>query len=105
MSSPQQPQQHPVPHPQQGPQPGVYYVQVPAKPWSGAAITGFVLSLLWGFGVLSLFGAVVAGIGIADTSGGAKRGRALAWWGLALGLLGAIGLVWMFAAGIVGAFS
>lgn len=96
MSSPQQYQQPPQ---------GMYYAPVQLKPWSGAAIAGFVLSLLWGFGVLSLVGALVSGLGIADTSGGAKRGRALAWWGLGLGLLGGAWLVWMFAAGIVGAFS
>jgi len=94
------PQQHYRPHPQP-----VYYVPVQVKPWSGAAVAGFVLSLLWGFGLLSLVGILLSGIGIADTSGGAKRGRGLAGWGLGLGLLGGAGLVWMFLAGMSSALS
>lgn len=81
------PQQHHVPPP-------VHYPPTP-KPWSASAIVGFVLSLLWGFGVLSFIGACVCVMGLVETAGNRKRGRDLAAWGLVIGLIGVAWLVWM----------
>jgi len=80
----------PPPYPQQP-------VMYRPTPYSGAAVAGFVISLLGmlaTFGLLSPIGAVVSGIGLADTSNPAiKRGRGLAGWGLGLGILGSLWLV------------
>lgn len=58
--------------------------------WSGTAISGFILSIL---GIIVPFGSiasvVLSGLGLAFTSQGRKRGRALAGWGLALGIANA----------------
>ncbi|QCB93297.1 DUF4190 domain-containing protein [Cellulomonas shaoxiangyii] len=83
---------------QQRPAP-VYYRPVP---FSGLAIAGFVLSLLWGFGFLSLIGAALAAAGIRETKRTGKRGRGLAEWGLGLGILGSLWLVYLVGTWVIG---
>lgn len=56
--------------------------------WSAMAVTGFVLSVL-GFFVpfASLVSIVFSAVGLSATSNNARRGRALASWGLAMGII------------------
>ncbi len=66
-------------------------ISAPEEPgWSGTAVSGFILSLI---GVIVPFGSLaailVSGLGLAFTSNNKKRGRALAGWGLALGIANA----------------
>ncbi|MBI1825750.1 MAG: DUF4190 domain-containing protein [Planctomycetes bacterium] len=56
---------------------GTYEVQEPPR-WSGAAIAGFICSLLGFFGITALLGIVLGIVGIFSTSGGRKRGMGLA---------------------------
>lgn len=64
-------------------------------PLSGMAVAGFVISLVallaapFGGGLLSPVGIVCSAIGLADTAAmKGRRGKALAGWGLGLGLVG-----------------
>jgi hypothetical protein len=83
----------------QYPQP-VYVVRPPAPPWSATAVTGFVLSLLWGFGFLSPFGLALSLWGLRDVHRTGQRGQALAAWGVALGAVGTIWLAVFIGTGI-----
>jgi len=56
---------------------GAYEIQEPPR-WSGAAIAGFICSLLGFFGITALLGIVLGIVGIFSTSGGRKRGMGLA---------------------------
>lgn len=70
-------------------QPTVYYA--PNKPPSSAAATaGFVFSLLWGFGLLSLIGIALGIVGLVETRGGRRRGQALAVLAVIFGIPGVI---------------
>jgi len=61
-------------------------VRRPSTP--GAAVGGFICSLLWGMGVLSLLGLALSIAGYrAATKIGAPTGLAI--WGIVLGALGA----------------
>jgi hypothetical protein len=55
-----------------------------SKQWSGFAIAGFVLSLLF---YTSVLGIIFSSIGLAATSKGKKRGRGLAIAGLVIGIV------------------
>jgi len=48
------------------------------KPWSTAAISAFVLSILGCLGITALLGLVLGVVGIVRTSGGKRRGMGLA---------------------------
>lgn len=48
------------------------------KPWSVAAISGFVLSWLGCIGIPAILGLILGVVGIAKTRGGVRRGRGLA---------------------------
>jgi hypothetical protein len=52
--------------------------------WSGFAIAGFILSLLY---FTSALGIIFSSIGLAATSKGKKRGRGLAIAGLVIGII------------------
>ena len=63
-------------------------------PFSLAAITSLVFSLLFCIPGLAILGLLTGIIGIFTTSGGARRGRGLAITGVVLSLL--VGAVWLF---------
>jgi hypothetical protein len=74
------------------------------RPTSGLAVTGFICSLLWGFGVLSLLAVVLCGIAMRDTGRGTMGGHGLAVAGLVLGLLGSISLLFFVLPVLVALF-
>lgn len=84
-------------HPTQQP---VYYPATMTRPTSGLAIAGFICSLLWGFGILSLIGLTLSIAGIRETQRGGKRGFGLAVAGTVIGALGVIGLAVFIGTGI-----
>jgi hypothetical protein len=65
---------------------------------SRLAIGSLVLSILWGYGILSIAAIILALVAkrqIRD-GGGAISGHRIAWAGLALGIVGAIGAALFF---------
>ena len=64
-------------------------------PWSAAAITGFVLSLLGCLGITALLGLVLGIVGILRTRGGRRRGMGLAVAALPISVV--TGLISAFA--------
>ncbi|MCG3132699.1 MAG: hypothetical protein FLDDKLPJ_03565 [Phycisphaerae bacterium] len=73
-------------------QPPPFYGVQPDRPWSGAAITAFVSSLLACCPVIHVIVALICGfIGIANTSGGRAKGRALAILAIPISLLAGAG--------------
>jgi len=98
----------PYPPPQlpPGQQPGVptyhvvQHVVAPRPPASALAITGFIFSLIWGCGVLSVVGLILSLMGLSDTRYGRKGGRGLAIAGVVLGAIGSayfafFGIAWI----------
>ena len=55
---------------------------------SRLALVGFICSLVWMFGILSLVGLGLSIAGIYDTRGGQYAGRSFAVLGVILGVLG-----------------
>jgi len=55
------------------------------RPFNGLAVTGFICSLLWLFGVGSAAGIIMSGIAMQQRG---KDGRSLAVAGLIIGILG-----------------
>ena len=80
----------------------VYVVGPPRPPMSGLAVTGFVFSLLWGFGFLSPIGLAFSLLALAQIKRTGMRGSALAGWGVALGILGTLWLAFWIASFFVG---
>ena len=67
------------------------YVLTPARPpVSGFAVAGFVLSLMWGVGILAIIGFALSIAGIAATSNGKRRGLGLGIAGMLIGFGGAV---------------
>lgn len=64
-------------------------------PWSAAAITSFVLSLLGCLGITALLGLVLGIVGILRTRGGRRRGKGLAVAALPISVV--TGLIFVFA--------
>lgn len=69
--------------------PPVYY-PVPSRPFSGAAIASFVLSLLWLGGVGSLIALVLSIKAMRETRDGTHGGQGLAVAALILSILGVL---------------
>lgn len=67
------------------------------RPWSVAAISGFVLSWLGCIGIPAILGLILGVVGIAKTRGGVRRGRGLAIAALPISCVS-------FVFGIIGAF-
>jgi hypothetical protein len=65
------------------------------RQFSGTAITGFVLSLLWLGGIGSLAAVIVCGIAMKRTKTRGQNGRGLAVAGLILGVLGLLASIWL----------
>lgn len=65
-----------------------------AAPWDGVSIAALVTGIV-GLGPVP---AVLGAVGAARTSGGRRRGRWMAWVGIALGLLSLLG--WLAIAGL-----
>lgn len=80
--------------------PAQYQPIAPPKQTSGLAVAGFVCSLLWGFGFLSLIGLVLSLLAMRETNKGRKGGHGLAIAGVVLGALGVIGLAVFIGTGI-----
>ncbi|HMC03691.1 MAG TPA: hypothetical protein VKI23_06155 [Cellulomonadaceae bacterium] len=55
---------------------------------SRVALVGFICSLVWIFGILSLVGLGLSIAGIYDTRGGKHAGRSFAVFGIIVGVLG-----------------
>ena len=65
------------------------------RPYSGTAITAFVLSLLWIGGLGSLAAVVFAAVSMRKTRTHDQAGRGLAVAALIIGILGLIVTVWI----------
>ena len=74
----------PPPLPVSAPHDPPYFV---ARPWSAAAIAGFVLSLLGCLGVTAILGFILGLVGVLRTRGGRQRGFALAVAAMPISLL------------------
>lgn len=70
------------------------------RPMSGLAVAGFVCSLLWGFGVLSVVGLALSIAALTDTKKGRSSGRGLAVAGVILGLIGVVNLAVFLVTGV-----
>ena len=77
------------------PDPRILYVSdavnfdtVVSRRTSRLALVGFICSLVWMFGILSLVGLGLSIAGIYDTRGGKHSGRSFAVLGVILGVLG-----------------
>lgn len=83
-----------APQQQQHQPPAGYYQQPPpVRPTSGAAVTGFILTILWGFGIFSLIGLILCFSALSDTKSGRRGGHGLAIAGIVIGIIGVLGLV------------
>jgi len=60
------------------------------RPTSGKAVTSFILSLLWIFGLGSLVAVVLSVMAMKETKTGMKGGHGLAVAGLVIGILGLV---------------
>ena len=69
-------------------QPAYYAAPVATRPTSGLAVAGFICSLLWGFGILSLAGVILCGIAWQRTKTGEQGGHGLAVAGVIIGAVG-----------------
>lgn len=78
-------------------QPVYYAAPVAIRPTSGLAVAGFICSLLWGFGILSLAGVILCGVAWQRTKTGEKGGHGLAVAGVIIGALGLVGFALMMA--------
>ena len=65
------------------------------RPFSGAAIAAFVLSLLWIGGLGSLAAIILATVSMRKTRTHDQAGRGLAVAGLIIGVLGLIATTWL----------
>jgi hypothetical protein len=92
------------PPPPPPPEPGDYYapVQYGPPPWSAAAITAFVLSLLGCAGVPVPLALIFAVIGIIKTASGRLRGLGLAIAAIPISLFSGILTILMFAFVVLG---
>lgn len=71
-------------------------VAPPKPPVSGLAVAGFVFSLLFGCGILSVIGLGLSVAGLVVTRDGKYGGRGLATAGVTLGALGTVfGVAWL----------
>lgn len=71
------------------------YQPATQRPYSGTAITAFVLSLLWIGGLGSLAAVVFAAVSMRKTRTHDQAGRGLAVAALIIGILGLIVAVWI----------
>ena len=74
-----------------------YAPPVTSRPTSGLAVAGFICSLLWGFGLLSLAGVILSGIAWQPTKTGQKGGYGFAVAGVIIGTLGLVVFAVLFA--------
>jgi hypothetical protein len=68
--------------------PRIVYVERPRQEWSGMAITSFVLSLIWFWGLGSLIAVILGHTAAHECMAGGRRGDALRRWGIGLGYAG-----------------
>ncbi|MEO8108083.1 MAG: DUF4190 domain-containing protein [Actinomycetes bacterium] len=73
------------------------YDNLPAtnRPFSGHAITAFVLSLLWIGGLGSIAAIIFAAVAMQRTRTHDQAGRGLAVAGLIIGILGLLMMIWL----------
>ncbi len=75
---------------------GAFVPQAQGRPFSGRAIAGFILSLLWLGGLGSLVGLGLSVDAMRETRNGARAGRGLAVAGLILSILGVISVAFIY---------
>jgi hypothetical protein len=63
----------------------------PTNGTNGFAIAGFILGILWGYGVLTILAIIFSLIGIKQARERNQGGRGLAIAGLVLGIVGVVG--------------
>lgn len=66
-----------------------------SRPFSGLAITSFVLSLLWIGGLGSIAAVIFAAVAMRKTRTHDQAGRGLAVAGLIIGILGLLMMIWL----------
>lgn len=82
----------------QQPHPVQQYAPPAPRPTSGAAVGGFVLSLLWLGGFGTLLGLLLCFVALSEINRTGKGGRGLAVAGLVIGLLSIVPTVIMWSA-------
>lgn len=90
-------------HPNYAQQPYPYPAPL-VRPTSTLAVTGFVASLLWGLGFLSVLGLILSLVAMKETGKGIKGGHGFAVAGVILGALGTVGLILFGLPILVGIF-
>ncbi len=68
------------------------------KPFSGFAITGFVLSFFWFLIVPSVLAVIFSGVALQQIHQGKRQGKGLAIAGLVMGIIGVAVYALFFAA-------
>jgi len=87
--------------PVQALQPQPVYVVQQSRPYNGLAIAGLVLSLLWGYGLLSVLAVIFCAASFRQIREEDQGGKGLAIAGLVIGIIGATVTFLVLVAGAI----